>query len=112
MYIYSVPKKSIISIYILYKKKKINKVSKKKKEDNKVRSKNKISILYHRISMYKQKQNSEKDLLSDHLLVFLLLPPPDFRAFFDGDELPSSLFPEDFFFEDLDCCCPPSFSDS
>jgi len=40
--------------------------------------------------------------LPDHLLVFLLEPPPDFRAFFVGDELPSSLFPDDFFFEDSD----------
>jgi hypothetical protein len=35
--------------------------------------------------MYKQK--NEKDFfLPDHLLVFLLEPPPDFRAFLFGDE--------------------------
>jgi len=51
------------------------------------------------------KKNNEKDFLSDHLLAFLL---PDFRAFFVGDELPSSSV--DFFFEDLDCGCSSSVS--
>jgi len=49
-----------------------------------------------------------KIFLPDHLLVFLLELPPDFRAFFVGDEeAPSSSFP-DFFFEDF---CSPSFCD-
>jgi len=47
-----------------------------------------------------------KIFLPDHLLVFLL-EPPDFRAFFVGDEEPASSVFAAFFFDGLDPCCSP-----
>jgi hypothetical protein len=64
--------------------KKINKVSKKKKIIKYVA---KIEVRHFIIGyVCTNKKYNEKDLLSDHLLFFLPESPPDFRAFFVGDE--------------------------
>jgi len=72
---------------------KINKVSKKKK-DNKARSKKK-KIEFDTLSsgMYVQTKKiyRERCFFADHLRVFLLEPPADFRARLFGDE-EASLF--------------------
>jgi hypothetical protein len=80
-------------------------VFQRKRKDNKVRSKKKVRHFIIGYICTNKRKIMRKTFLADHLFAFLLLPPVELRARFVGDELPVSLFPVDFFFEDLDCFC-------